>query len=75
MIHASAPNRPRPSPGTLCSLPRWHRFLPLPAAAAGGEEKPHPVIDIDGTVLIQFAIFVVMYFVLRQFLLRLSQKM
>jgi len=50
-------------------------LLPLLAAASGGEEKAPPVIDIDGTVLIQFAIFVVMYFVLRQFLFQPYLKM
>ena len=50
-------------------------LLPLLAAAAGGEEKAPPVIDIDGTVLIQFVIFVVMYVVLRQFLFAPYLKM
>jgi len=50
-------------------------LLPLLAAASGGEEKAPPVIDIDGTVLIQFVIFVVMYFVLRQFLFQPYLKM
>jgi F-type H+-transporting ATPase subunit b len=50
-------------------------LLPLLAAASGGEEKAPPVIDIDGTVLIQFAIFVVMYFVLKQFLFQPYLKM
>jgi F-type H+-transporting ATPase subunit b len=50
-------------------------LLPLLAAAAGGEEKAPPVIDIDGTVVIQFVIFVVMYFVLRQFLFAPYLKM
>lgn len=49
-------------------------LLPL-LAAAGSEEKAPPVIDIDGTVLIQFVIFVVMYFVLRQFLFEPYLKM
>lgn len=34
----------------------------------GAEEKAPPVIDIDGTVVVQFALFVVMYFVLKKFL-------
>ncbi len=50
-------------------------LLPLLATASGGEEKAPPVIDIDGTVLIQFAIFVVMYLVLRQFLFQPYLKM
>ena len=33
--------------------------------AEAAEEKAPPVIDIDGTVVVQFAIFVVMFFVLR----------
>jgi F-type H+-transporting ATPase subunit b len=47
-------------------------FVTLAEAAAGTpapvEEKAPPLIDIDGTVLIQFAIFIVMYLVLRRFL-------
>ena len=39
----------------------------VPATAAA-EEKAPPVIDLDGTVLVQFAIFVAMYLVLRRFL-------
>ncbi len=38
------------------------------AASAAQEEKAPPVIDLDGTVLVQFAIFVVLYLVLRKFL-------
>lgn len=38
------------------------------AAPAAVEEKAPPLIDIDGTVLVQFGIFVVMYIVLRNFL-------
>lgn len=38
------------------------------ATSAPVEEKAPPLIDIDGTVLIQFGIFVVMYLVLRRFL-------
>jgi F-type H+-transporting ATPase subunit b len=38
------------------------------AAPPGAEEKAPPVIDLDGTVLVQFAIFIVMYLVLRRFL-------
>lgn len=47
-----------------------HSMLTLLAEAAPSavEEKAPPVIDIDGTVVIQFAIFVVMYLVLRRFL-------
>lgn len=33
--------------------------------AMSSEEKVPPVIDIDGTVLIQFGLFLVMYFVLK----------
>lgn len=36
--------------------------------AASVEEKPMPVIDIDGTVVVQFGLFVVMYFVLKHLL-------
>jgi F-type H+-transporting ATPase subunit b len=39
-----------------------------PSASAPVEEKAPPLIDIDGTVLVQFGIFVVMYLVLRHFL-------
>lgn len=46
-------------------------LMPLAEAAAGAvEDKPPPIIDLDGTVLVQFAIFVVMYVVLRQFLFK-----
>lgn len=34
----------------------------------GAEEQAPPVIDLDGTALIQFALFVVMYFVLKRLL-------
>ncbi len=37
----------------------------LLAAAAAAPEKPTPLIDIDGTLLVQFGIFVAMYLVLR----------
>lgn len=36
--------------------------------AQAAEEKQPPVIDLDGTALLQLAIFLVMYFVLRRFL-------
>jgi len=38
-------------------------------------EKAPPVIDIDGTVLIQFGLFVIMYVVLRTFLFGPYMKM
>jgi F-type H+-transporting ATPase subunit b len=44
--------------------------LALVMAEAAEEEAAPPVIDIDGTVLIQFAIFVIMFFVLRTFLFK-----
>lgn len=34
----------------------------------GAEEKAPPVIDIDGTVVVQFVLFVVMYIVLKKLL-------
>ena len=40
------------------------------AISEGAEEKAPPVIDIDGTVLVQFAIFIAMFIVLRQFLFK-----
>lgn len=40
----------------------------LLAASEGAEEKAPPVIDIDGTVLVQFAIFAAMFYVLKHFL-------
>jgi len=40
----------------------------LAEAAPAAEEKAPPLIDLDGTVLVQFGIFVVMYLVLRHFL-------
>jgi F-type H+-transporting ATPase subunit b len=43
--------------------------LALVLAEAAEEEAP-PVIDIDGTVFVQFAIFVVMFLVLRTFLFK-----
>lgn len=43
--------------------------------AEAAEEKAPPVIDIDGTVLVQFAIFVTMFFILRTFLFRPYLKM
>lgn len=43
--------------------------------AEAAEEKAPPVIDIDGTVLVQFAIFVTMFFVLRAFLFKPYLKM
>lgn len=56
-------------------LPPLAPLLPLLATASGAEEKAPPVIDIDGTVLVQFAIFLVMYFVLRTFLFEPYLKM
>lgn len=53
--------------------------MSLPALALvlaeAAEEKAPPVIDIDGTVVVQFALFVVMYFVLRAFLFKPYLKM
>ena len=43
--------------------------------AEATEEKAPPVIDIDGTVLVQFAIFVVMFLILRAFLFKPYLKM
>ena len=43
--------------------------------AEAAEEKAPPVIDIDGTVLVQFAIFVTMFLVLRTFLFKPYLKM
>lgn len=51
----------------LSSLAPLAIFL-AEAAAAPAEEKAPPVIDIDGTVLVQFAIFVLLYIILRKFL-------
>jgi F-type H+-transporting ATPase subunit b len=45
------------------------------AISEGAEEKAPPVIDIDGTVLVQFAIFVAMFVVLRQFLFKPYMQM
>lgn len=45
------------------------------ALAEATEEKAPPVIDIDGTVLVQFAIFVVMFLILRAFLFKPYLKM
>lgn len=45
------------------------------AIREGAEEKAPPVIDIDGTVLVQFAIFIAMFIVLRQFLFKPYMKM
>ncbi len=43
--------------------------------AEAAEEAAPPVIDIDGTVLVQFAIFVTMFVVLRTFLFKPYLKM
>ena len=43
--------------------------------ASAAEEKAPPVIDIDGTVLVQFVIFVTMFLVLRTFLFKPYLKM
>jgi F-type H+-transporting ATPase subunit b len=43
--------------------------LPLLLGLAA-EERPPPVIDIDGTILVQFALFLIMFFVLRSLLFR-----
>jgi hypothetical protein len=45
------------------------------AGAEAAEEKAPPIIDIDGTVLIQFALFVAMFLVLRAFLFKPYLKM
>lgn len=58
------------------SLP--HLALAATTALAGAEaaeEKAPPIIDIDGTVLIQFALFVAMFLVLRAFLFKPYLKM
>ncbi|HMU38297.1 MAG TPA: ATP synthase F0 subunit B [Pseudomonadota bacterium] len=47
----------------------------LLAASEGAEEKAPPVIDIDGTVLLQFGIFLAMFFVLSEFLWKPYLKM
>lgn len=47
----------------------------LLAVSEGAEEKAPPVIDIDGTVLVQFAIFIAMFIVLRQFLFKPYMQM
>jgi F-type H+-transporting ATPase subunit b len=39
----------------------------LAEAAPAAEEKAPPIIDLDGTVVLQFILFVVMYLVLRRF--------
>jgi F-type H+-transporting ATPase subunit b len=55
----------------LSSLAPLAVFLAEAATATGAapaEEKAPPVIDIDGTVLLQFAIFVLLYAILRKFL-------
>lgn len=51
---------------SLSALP-GHLPLLLGNAAAEAEEKAPPVIDIDGTVVVQFAIFLVLYFILKSF--------
>jgi F-type H+-transporting ATPase subunit b len=43
--------------------------------ADAAEEKAPPVIDIDGTVFVQFALFVAMYFVLKHLLFQPYLKM
>lgn len=44
-------------------------------AAEAVEEKAPPIIDMDGTVLVQFALFIVMFLVLRAFLFKPYLKM
>lgn len=43
--------------------------------AEAAEEKAPPVIDIDGTVFVQFVLFLVMYFVLKHMLFQPYLKM
>ena len=45
------------------------------AISEGAEEKAPPVIDIDGTVLVQFAIFIAMFVILRQYLFKPYMQM
>lgn len=45
------------------------------AGAEAAEEKAPPIIDIDGTVLVQFALFILMFLVLRAFLFKPYLKM
>lgn len=45
------------------------------AISEGAEEKAPPVIDIDGTVLVQFAIFLAMFVILRQYLFKPYMQM